>query len=526
MPCKLCALFPTPNEGDELLRELNNSSRKFQNCTCLVNFDTGAQRALALFVKQIKSTRFECSSIPEILCVERFTAAVMARQGFLGCASCLKSCPTHHRINKRYEIFLLALSRVDIVNERLLSKKYFIQSKSVKLFQEFEESLKEGVLWNLLQTAEMKFNLHREAMRIAFNKKSRPKGFSNCLYHLVKSQFTQEPLVEFNEAFAWKQQVWKLDCVICKILRGLDSCSDCRPQHICSLNQLCTGFSTNECLTFLYKKLICKCCHWTKNRRQILNFFRISHKVINPKIAAMDAFSFYHHRVLLNEKLKDPMKEIDRACQKLDALSTKYHQLNGLIERESIQSLRVKCKDCPCDTAILTLQAFIRSREQRKQIRDVSTAEEAQCALRQFSAHVQTIQTSLLTHHERNQVIIHVHTKLYEKRRESALLCFEELRQYLRVIANAWISYRKRKEAARAREIRKSQPWRSLHALYMQQRCLVANISKTCVVCLDEDATHLLFPCGHRNYCHGCSRLIKACAICRAPKQGACKVYL
>ena len=46
-----------------------------------------------------------------------------------------------------------------------------------------------------------------------------------------------------------------------------------------------------------------------------------------------------------------------------------------------------------------------------------------------------------------------------------------------------------------------------------------------CVVCLDRKRTFALSPCGHRAYCDKCVKLLKACAICRAPVQATLRVF-
>eukprot|EP00966_Prymnesium_polylepis_P151901 3509061-Prymnesium_polylepis.1 len=42
--------------------------------------------------------------------------------------------------------------------------------------------------------------------------------------------------------------------------------------------------------------------------------------------------------------------------------------------------------------------------------------------------------------------------------------------------------------------------------------------TSTCVVCLDEDASHILAPCGHRCVCATCSFLVLhgECPLCRS----------
>ena len=51
--------------------------------------------------------------------------------------------------------------------------------------------------------------------------------------------------------------------------------------------------------------------------------------------------------------------------------------------------------------------------------------------------------------------------------------------------------------------------------------------SDLCVVCEDDQRTHMVFPCGHRCMCKTCAfRIGDTCPMCRAPKQGICEVFL
>lgn len=40
---------------------------------------------------------------------------------------------------------------------------------------------------------------------------------------------------------------------------------------------------------------------------------------------------------------------------------------------------------------------------------------------------------------------------------------------------------------------------------------------RECVVCLDQEATHILAPCGHRCVCAACSANVNECPLCRTP---------
>jgi len=49
-----------------------------------------------------------------------------------------------------------------------------------------------------------------------------------------------------------------------------------------------------------------------------------------------------------------------------------------------------------------------------------------------------------------------------------------------------------------------------------------------CVVCLDAQKSHVIFPCGHRCVCGACATALigQPCPLCRIPCQTSCKVYL
>ena len=51
-----------------------------------------------------------------------------------------------------------------------------------------------------------------------------------------------------------------------------------------------------------------------------------------------------------------------------------------------------------------------------------------------------------------------------------------------------------------------------------------------CVVCLEEEQTHALIPCGHRVCCATCSERLKVaerpCPLCRKPIEAVCRVYV
>ena len=51
----------------------------------------------------------------------------------------------------------------------------------------------------------------------------------------------------------------------------------------------------------------------------------------------------------------------------------------------------------------------------------------------------------------------------------------------------------------------------------------------TCVVCMDEESTHLFSPCGHRCVCNACGTAVmgfsSACPVCRAPATGIQRVW-
>ena len=54
-----------------------------------------------------------------------------------------------------------------------------------------------------------------------------------------------------------------------------------------------------------------------------------------------------------------------------------------------------------------------------------------------------------------------------------------------------------------------------------------ADDAALCVVCFERAKTHMVFPCGHRCLCAGCSELMAdACPMCRGPIMGICKVFL
>ena len=54
-----------------------------------------------------------------------------------------------------------------------------------------------------------------------------------------------------------------------------------------------------------------------------------------------------------------------------------------------------------------------------------------------------------------------------------------------------------------------------------------ADEAALCVVCFEKAKTHMVFPCGHRCLCEGCSKLMAdACPMCRGPIVGICKVFL
>jgi len=54
-----------------------------------------------------------------------------------------------------------------------------------------------------------------------------------------------------------------------------------------------------------------------------------------------------------------------------------------------------------------------------------------------------------------------------------------------------------------------------------------ADEAALCVVCFEKTKTHMVFPCGHRCLCEGCSKLMAdACPMCRGPIVGICKVFL
>ena len=49
-----------------------------------------------------------------------------------------------------------------------------------------------------------------------------------------------------------------------------------------------------------------------------------------------------------------------------------------------------------------------------------------------------------------------------------------------------------------------------------------------CVVCMEQPRTHLVFPCGHKCLCKGCTTRTEGhavCPMCRQPVQGVCEVF-
>ena len=50
-----------------------------------------------------------------------------------------------------------------------------------------------------------------------------------------------------------------------------------------------------------------------------------------------------------------------------------------------------------------------------------------------------------------------------------------------------------------------------------------------CVICMEGDKTHLVFPCGHKCLCGGCAALIgkslHVCPVCNTAAIGATRVW-
>ena len=52
-----------------------------------------------------------------------------------------------------------------------------------------------------------------------------------------------------------------------------------------------------------------------------------------------------------------------------------------------------------------------------------------------------------------------------------------------------------------------------------------ASADNFCTVCWVEPRTHLVFPCGHKCLCEGCTATIgEHCPMCQGPKVGVCRV--
>ena len=61
------------------------------------------------------------------------------------------------------------------------------------------------------------------------------------------------------------------------------------------------------------------------------------------------------------------------------------------------------------------------------------------------------------------------------------------------------------------------------------------NEETSCVVCCDENRSHVLIPCGHLCLCAGCSEMLfttarivgetPLCPMCRAPCEHAMRIY-
>ena len=54
----------------------------------------------------------------------------------------------------------------------------------------------------------------------------------------------------------------------------------------------------------------------------------------------------------------------------------------------------------------------------------------------------------------------------------------------------------------------------------------------TCVICLDAESTHLLYPCGHQCVCESCATTLvdqdaaaPLCPVCREDIIGSCRVF-
>ena len=48
-----------------------------------------------------------------------------------------------------------------------------------------------------------------------------------------------------------------------------------------------------------------------------------------------------------------------------------------------------------------------------------------------------------------------------------------------------------------------------------------------CVVCLDDEPTHAVLPCGHRCLCAGCLvAAARECPVCRTPSQGTVRIFV
>ena len=50
--------------------------------------------------------------------------------------------------------------------------------------------------------------------------------------------------------------------------------------------------------------------------------------------------------------------------------------------------------------------------------------------------------------------------------------------------------------------------------------------TKTCVVCMDKQATHMAYPCGHLSYCGTCIVKLTQCSLCRQAITGKPFVYM
>lgn len=49
--------------------------------------------------------------------------------------------------------------------------------------------------------------------------------------------------------------------------------------------------------------------------------------------------------------------------------------------------------------------------------------------------------------------------------------------------------------------------------------------AKLCVICLAEERTHLVAPCGHKAYCQKCVERCQVCALCRSAVESRTRVF-